>query len=772
MKRRKTALVLVIIISLIVGNMPSFSVRGAETSASMSAVDYLAFCNKIMSDFSRYKELKKVKAITISNKEDFIAFQEFLNSGLAWYMAETKTAYIQTADITVSNYTFGYDKKTAFAQVYENGELKAQIAPDQKVYAPDDLTEEMTFEKCGLSEKFAFSSSKDSGARYLYSKYCGNDHVIRGALFYNGAGGLFDCGGDMTGLTVENCMAYGVNTGSYQLGILFGGGAPSVQNCEVKNCIVANGEHMGIFIGNADTMSNFRVAQCTASNNKVFSNKTYNNHNTSNAGGLIGYLKYYRNDITMIENCVLENNKIEGTNAGGLIGQLYDSRDYYRGKTDNCRLEIAQCRSDAIVQGTKSGGIIGCITNNDNYNPSDQSQQSQFHIEQVKCSGQIMSNESDISETQVLGGIVGNITDGDGQIKLRDMVFTGSFVCPNNINDTYIGGVCGQNNRYRTIIENVGCTTSIDYNGNTGHIVAGGILGRGYCTQQSYIDSPSTIAKKYPFVNCLSVMNVPKKNDIDDESKIQIGTLAGAQKLNAWKHCYAYTENGALPLIAEVGEGEMSGCYLLTKEQLEGKESQDPISSEEGTYANTTAVCTALNNYIEKCDTSDEIHAKWYQGKEQYQPLQLMEDTEALGYKKGRIKEVTVKDFLDNTASPTPKVTPKVTQRPKVSTKPKSKYYPAPKVKVVPKRTKSGQRYLRVSLRRQQNCYIQFYGKTKKGYVLLKLKNNHLTKKHRKVDIKYSRKIKKITYKVRIYKKVNGRRKYSKFTKAKTLRLK
>ncbi len=42
----------------------------------------------------------------------------------------------------------------------------------------------------------------------------------------------------------------------------------------------------------------------------------------------------------------------------------------------------------------------------------------------------IMSNESDISETQVLGGIVGNITDGDGQIKLRDMVFTGSFVCP------------------------------------------------------------------------------------------------------------------------------------------------------------------------------------------------------------------------------------------------------------------------------------------------------------------------------------------------------
>lgn len=62
MKRRKTALVLVIIISLIVGNMPSFSVRGAETSASMSAVDYLAFCNKIMSDFSRYKELKKSKS--------------------------------------------------------------------------------------------------------------------------------------------------------------------------------------------------------------------------------------------------------------------------------------------------------------------------------------------------------------------------------------------------------------------------------------------------------------------------------------------------------------------------------------------------------------------------------------------------------------------------------------------------------------------------------------------------------------------------------------
>ena len=53
----------------------------------------------------------------------------------------------------------------------------------------------------------------------------------------------------------------------------------------------------------------------------------------------------------------------------------------------------------------------------------------------------------------------------------------------------------------------------------------------------------------------------------------------------------------------------------------------------------------------------------------------------------------------------------------------------------------------------------------------LKLKKNRLKNGHRKINIAYSRKMKTVTYKIRIYKQVNGRRKYSKFTKVKKMRL-
>ncbi|HCK45056.1 MAG TPA: hypothetical protein DHW28_03205 [Lachnospiraceae bacterium] len=93
-------------------------------------------------------------------------------------------------------------------------------------------------------------------------------------------------------------------------------------------------------------------------------------------------------------------------------------------------------------------------------------------------------------------------------------------------------------------------------------------------------------------------------------------------------------------------------------------------------------------------------------------------------------------------------------------------------MKVVRKKTKAGLRYIQVSLRKKQNCYLQFYRKTAKGFRQIKLMNNYLQRGHRKINIAYSRKTKTVTYKIRIYKQVNGRRKYSKFTKVKKMRLK
>ena len=126
------------------------------------------------------------------------------------------------------------------------------------------------------------------------------------------------------------------------------------------------------------------------------------------------------------------------------------------------------------------------------------------------------------------------------------------------------------------------------------------------------------------------------------------------------------------------------------------------------------------------------------------------------------------------TAVPTKRPTVAPTKRPaKHPWKPTiaPKKYPAPRVNVVRKKTKAGQRYIQVSLRKKQNCYLQFYRKTAKGFRRIKLMNNYLQRGHRKINIAYSRKTKTVTYKIRIYKQVNGRRKYSKFTKVKKMRL-
>ena len=126
------------------------------------------------------------------------------------------------------------------------------------------------------------------------------------------------------------------------------------------------------------------------------------------------------------------------------------------------------------------------------------------------------------------------------------------------------------------------------------------------------------------------------------------------------------------------------------------------------------------------------------------------------------------------TAVPTKRPTVAPTKRPAAPAKPTiaPKKYPAPRVNVVRKKTKAGQRYIQVSLCKKQNCYLQFYRKTAKGFRQIKLMNNYLQRGHRKINIAYSRKTKTVTYKIRIYKQVNGRRKYSKFTKVKKMRLK
>ena len=238
--------------------------------------------------------------------------------------------------------------------------------------------------------------------------------------------------------------------------------------------------------------------------------------------------------------------------------------------------------------------------------------------------------------------------------------------------------------------------------------------------------------------------------------------------------------------------------HRIDRAQRAGEASAAFISENTASYAHASSLAEALNAYVSAQNGAKGDYLSWLQEDDTYPTLNLTIDLTKSGYSTDRLADgasLLPKPSATPTSSPTaipsvkPSMAPNIrptavpTKRPTVvPTKRPAKHpwkptiapkkYPAPRVNVVRKKTKAGQRYIQVSLRKKQNCYLQFYRKTAKGFRRIKLMNNYLQRGHRKINIAYSRKMKTVTYKIRIYKKVNGRRKYSKFTKVKKIRLK
>lgn len=92
--------------------------------------------------------------------------------------------------------------------------------------------------------------------------------------------------------------------------------------------------------------------------------------------------------------------------------------------------------------------------------------------------------------------------------------------------------------------------------------------------------------------------------------------------------------------------------------------------------------------------------------------------------------------------------------------------YSAPKVRVQKQKTPQGQKYLRISLIKKQNCYLECYRKKKSSYYKIMLRDAKLRKGHRSINISYGKGMKSVTCRFRIYRIVQGKKRYSQYTKA------
>lgn len=425
----------------------------------------------------------------------------------------------------------------------------------------------------------------------------------------------------------------------------------------------------------------------------------------------------------------------------------------------------------------------------------------------TKChnSGDVLSDQETCNASEVnLGGIMGGIYNPEKwECKISDTDNTG-HITEKQHSISRIGGIIADGRWPNLTLQNTANYGNLQYavNDDYAEAVIGGILGQG-CEAEESDKSTWNALQKHEIANSINYGEIQIGSE-QNYRAVTVGGLAGKAEADRWQYCYE-ASGMQIPLYGRDGNGSKKEVFAVSAAQRDGDETVSAISENTSSYAYTVSLLTALNNFVTAQNAAGSKYLTWIQGKNKYPVLYGIMDMAKSGYSVERLidaESVRPKPSATPTSSPTktptanPSVTPSVapnirptavptkrptvvpTKRPAAPTKHPwkptiaPKKYPALRVKVVRKKTKAGQRYIQVSLRKKQNCYLQFYRKTAKGFRRIKLMNNYLQRGHRKINIAYSRKTKTVTYKIRIYKQVNGRRKYSKFTKVKKMRLK
>ena len=765
-----------------------------DVTQGVSACDYYQNMSTIGKDTS---------VVTISNADDLRAYIKIMQKVTGFGLT-----FVQTADIALSDYNFRYDESLKRIAVYDEDTLKCTVASDGTAYQPDNSDRRASYAALGMSEDFLWLHGHD-----FHGVYQGNHHRISGALL--GGSSIFgNARGAVVNLVLEGCAEIAATDCALFAKELQG----AIVNCCARNCIIVDVErgyaawYVGAFASRVTEKA--VVEQCTSENNQVIAEDICGDNINLNVGGIAG------SSYGSIRDCRVQGGVVHGSNAGGVSGLISagevmgccNSADvygvYYTGgicgwNAAMTSLQMSECVNEGTVHECSetsgsmeqyAGGIIGYTLNG-------------ITINRCRNAGNISSGEQSCNAAPVnVGGILGGgWNDGSCDWIISNTVNTGTLI-ERQHTISYIGGVVGDGAYPLLRLSNIANFGTLLYTVQDTYAEAaiGGILGRG-CEAEQTGSTIWNLLQQHAMTNCVNYGTVQFDSDSKSEEQIDYhavtgGGLSGNAAATAWENCYEASVS-ALPLFGKEGNGTIMEVHRINRAQRAGEASAAFISENAASYAHTSSLAEALNAYVSAQNGAKGDYLSWLQEDDTYPTLNLTIDLTKIGYSTDRLVDgasLLPKPSATPTSSPTktptanpsvmPSVAPNIrptavptkrptvvpTKRPAAPAKPTiaPKKYPAPRVKVVRKKTKAGQRYIQVSLRKKQNCYLQFYRKTAKGFRQIKLMNNYLQRGHRKINIAYSRKMKTVTYKIRIYKKVNGRRKYSKFTKVKKMRLK
>lgn len=593
------------------------------------------------------------------------------------------------------------------------------------------------------------------GGRY---EYRGNHYTIEGlyqkkaSTNSSTATGLFSGSCNIKDVTIKNYFGIGKNMENLSV---MGDAISMIQGCkgeDIQLISVNDAGHTNAgFVGTLSGLIQDTDVEANIFSPSMTQNQQNNYSRMNSLGILVGKIG---KGGARIENCHtsgrIGNEKQFGYSVGGIVGY-----------SDLRSCSIDDCDSDAVLEGNffSVGGIVGGNAT--------------LTLTECRFYGRIqMNGEGTDPASNFVGGICGNQEMGSinqctnyGTVQ-GDYGFYGGIVgrmesgeIANCINEGVVKGTLEE----RALFD--GKPANED-----GDCFAGGIVG--------HIYAEITSLKKGA-----SVLNCGNRGQISSRTG-PAGGICGYQKggvsaiANVWS--MAEVESG-------IDADYVAGTWVSGNREncLDGRES------------NATVLCEKLNSWLAVEDmedfyTMDDISELYpWQVVEGKLQLKLSPPPSATASPTPTVKPTeaatasptpTAKPTEAATASPTPTVKPteaataSPSQSPSPTKKPVVRSTPAPQKKkwkapvftLRRKKTSNGQSYILVTVKKHKGSHVEVWAKIgKRKYRKIKLSKNRLSAMKNKLRFKYSFSGKKIYFKLRTYKIQNGKKVYSKKSKAK-----
>ena len=320
-----------------------------------------------------YVKAQNGAVVTISSKEDMKVFFQCLKDE-KWTSGIT---FRQEADISFSDYTYSYNEKDQYIEIYNGSDKLAGICDRSgRVYAADKKTES-SIEKIGLGDALVVNEQQEFAGTYEGQKHKISGFIVQGGdQIYSGLFGhiqlmanvsdinvenvlLMDSAGTFAGAmegNIKNCTirglaAYGIRTGGF---ICQTGGYGGVRYCRIFDSAIVSAKNsqdldFGICLGGV-VSSHYtgRLYGCAAENIRIYSY----GETSSMVGGIAGFME--GGDIVNAETfgTLSVPKKGEDYQVGGIVGK---ARSKYF-------LAIYNCVAAGGFYGGAAGGITGDIS--------------------------------------------------------------------------------------------------------------------------------------------------------------------------------------------------------------------------------------------------------------------------------------------------------------------------------------------------------------------------------------------------------------------------